>query len=115
MRPSKWKKFVLVTTAASVLFATASFGQNGTTDEGKRKVKTRVAPQYPELARRMSVAGKVKMEVTITPDGKVKSIRTIGGHPLLVQACQDALKDWKFLPATEESTQVVEFDFHGAN
>jgi TonB family protein len=115
MRPSKWKKFVLLTTAASVLFGTASFGQSGSTDEGKRKVKVRVSPQYPELARRMNVAGKVKMEVTITPDGKVKSIRTIGGHPLLVQACQDALKDWKFLPASEESTQIVEFDFHGAN
>jgi len=46
---------------------------------------------------------------------QVKSIRTIGGHPLLVQACQDAVKDWKFLPASEETTQIVEFDFHGTN
>jgi hypothetical protein len=33
----------------------------------------------------------------------------------LVQACQDAVKEWKFLPAPEESTQVVEFDFTGSS
>ena len=44
----------------------------------------------------MSVSGKVKIEVIITPDGHVKSTRVIGGHPLLVQSCQDAVKEWKF-------------------
>jgi TonB family protein len=62
----------------------------------------------------MNVTGKVKIEVVITPDGHVKSTRVVGGHPLLVQACQDAVKEWKFVPAPEETTQVVEFDFHGS-
>jgi outer membrane biosynthesis protein TonB len=53
--------------------------------------------------------------VVITPDGHVKSTRVIGGHPLLVQACQDAVKEWKFTPAPEETTQIVEFDFAAAN
>jgi TonB family protein len=76
-------------------------------------VKSKVAPAYPELAKRMSVAGKVKIEVEITPDGHVRSTKVVGGHPLLVQACQDAVKEWKFMAANEETTQVVEFDFHG--
>ena len=62
----------------------------------------------------MSVSGKVKIEVIIAPDGHVKSTRAIGGHPLLVQTCTDAVKEWKFFPAPEESTQVVEFDFTGS-
>ena len=33
----------------------------------------------------------------------------------LVQVCQDAVKEWKFMPAAEESTQIVEFDFEGGN
>jgi hypothetical protein len=33
----------------------------------------------------------------------------------LVQSCQDAVKEWKFLPAPEETTQVIEFDFRGSN
>jgi TonB family protein len=92
-----------------------SLAQTGTTEEGKRKVKTKVAPTYPELARRMNVVGKVKIEVIITPDGRVKSTRAIGGHPLLVQACLEAVKEWKFTAAPEESTQTLECEFTGSN
>jgi TonB family protein len=110
---SEWKWFTrgVATAAIGLCLGTGSFGQSASTDEGKRKVKSKVAPAYPELAKRMSVSGKVKIEVVITPDGRVKSTRVIGGHPLLVQACQDAVKEWKFAPASEESTQIVEFEF----
>lgn len=111
MRPGWWKKTILAVSAAAVLSVSVGLAQTSTTDEGKRKVKTRVSPTYPELARRMSVAGKVKIEVVITPDGHVRSTRVVGGHPLLVQACQDAVKEWKFGAAAEETTQVVEFEF----
>ena len=109
----KWSQRILAAAAACLLLAGSGFAQSATTDEGKRKVKSKTAPAYPELARRMNVTGKVKIEVVITPDGRVKSTRVIGGHPLLVQSCQDAVKEWKFMPAPEETTQVVEFDFHG--
>jgi protein TonB len=92
----------------------SAFAQSATTEEGKRKVKAKTSPAYPELARRMNVTGKVKIEVVITPDGHVKSTRVVGGHPLLVQACQDAVREWKFVPAAEETTQIVEFDFKGS-
>ena len=114
MRFSKWKKFAAAT-GALVILSSASFAQSGSTDESKRKVKTKVSPVYPELARRMSVAGKVKIEVVISPDGHVKTTRVVGGHPLLVQACQDAVKEWKFAPASEETTQIVEFEFRAAD
>ena len=103
---------ILAAATASLVLGSAGFAQTGSTEEGKRKVKTRVAPAYPELAKRMNVTGRVKIEVVITPDGHVKSARVVGGHPLLVQACQDAVKEWKFVPANEETTQVVEFEFH---
>jgi len=92
----------------------SGLSQSASTDEGKRKTKSKTTPSYPELARRMNVTGKVKMEVVITPDGRVKSTRVIGGHPLLVQACQDAVKEWKFMSACEENTQTVKCNFHGA-
>jgi TonB family protein len=112
MRISQWRKFAIAAAVAVVLSGISCFAQAGSTDESKRKVKTRTTPLYPELAKRMNVAGKVKIEVVITPDGRVKSTRVVGGHPLLVQACQDAVKEWKFSAAPEESTQVVEFEFH---
>jgi TonB family protein len=98
-----------------LLSGASGFAQSGTTDESKRKVKSKTAPIYPELAKRMNVTGKVKIEVVITPEGHVKSTRVVGGHPLLVQVCQDAVKEWKFVPAPEETTQIVEFEFHGNN
>lgn len=85
--------------------------QQWTTEEGKRKVKTRVTPQFSDLARKMNLSGKVRIEVVIAPDGRVKSSKPIGGHPVLVQSCLEAVKDWKFEAAPEETTQVVEFDF----
>ena len=114
MRTSVWKKLAVAATAALIFSSLSGFAQSGSTDESKRKVKTKTAPLYPELARRMNVSGKVKIEVVITADGHVKSTRVVGGHPLLVQACQDAVKEWKFATAPEESTQVVEFEFHGS-
>lgn len=110
-----WKKTARIAAAVLLFLSWGTHGlsQSGSTDEAKRKVKTKVAPVYPELARRMNVTGKVKIEVVVAPDGRVKSTRVVGGHPLLVQACQDALKDWKFVAASEESTQIVEFDFQG--
>lgn len=114
---SSWKDIARAIFAAAVLFflGVAGVAQTGTTDEGKRKVKTKLVPAYPELARRMNVTGKVKIEVVIAPDGHVKSTRVIGGHPLLVQPCQDAVKEWKFTSAPEESTQIAECDFSGSN
>jgi TonB family protein len=111
---SRWTQLAMSVAAAALLVSGAS-AQQSNTDDGKRKVKAKTAPAYPELARRMNVTGKVKIEVIITPDGHVRSSRVIGGHPLLVQSCQDAVKEWKFFPAPEETTQMIEFDFHGSN
>ena len=97
--------------AATFLTGAVGLAQTSSTEEGKRKVKIKVSPAYPDLARRMSVSGKVKIEVVITPDGHVRSTRVVGGHPLLVQSCQDAVKEWKFVPGSEETTQIVEFEF----
>lgn len=112
---SKWRRFALAAGAVFLLSGAKARPQTGTTDESKRKVKTKVAPVYPELARRMNVAGKVKIEVVIGPDGRVKTTRVVGGHPLLVQVCQDAVREWRFTPAPEETTQTVEFEFRAAD
>jgi outer membrane biosynthesis protein TonB len=82
-----------------------------TAEEGKRKVKSRVNPQFSDLAKRMNISGKVRIEVVIAPDGHVKSARALGGHPLLVQPCLDAVYGWKYETAPEESAQIVEFEF----
>src|ERR1700694_990691 len=115
MRSSRWTRLALAAAAMVLMSGASGFGQSGSTDESKRQVKSKTAPMDSELSRGMSVVGKVKIEVVITPDGHVKSTRVVGGPPLLVQACQDAVKEWKFLPAPEETTQIIEFEFHSSN
>lgn len=106
-----WSKKLLAATAALLFAASLAFAQQTVVEEGKRKVKTKTAPTIPDLARRMNITGKVRIEVVIAPDGHVKTSRAVGGHPVLVQSCLDAVKDWKFEAAPEETTQMVEFDF----
>jgi TonB family protein len=80
-------------------------------EELTRKAKSKVAPVYPELAKRMSIAGVVKVQVVVAPNGSVKTTKVVGGHPLLVTAAVDAVKKWRFETAAEETTGVVEFKF----
>jgi len=81
-------------------------------DEGGRKVKNKVQPVYPDLAKRMNVTGSVKVEVVISPNGTIKSTKVIGGHPLLIEPAVDAIKKWRFEPGSEETTTTVEFRFN---
>jgi len=80
-------------------------------ETGERKVKSKVQPQYPVLARRMRLTGTVKVEVVIAPDGKVKSTRVIGGNPVLIDPAVDAVKQWRFEPGPKETIQIVQFKF----
>jgi len=69
---SRWIR-ISVAAAAAALFTTGFvLAQQSSSDESKRKVKSKTPPTYPELAKRMNVSGKVKIEVIITPDGKVR-------------------------------------------
>jgi len=99
--------FVGVGAIGTALGPVPAFAQ----EELTRKVKSKVPPTYPEIARRMSISGTVKVSVVVTPAGLVRSTKVLGGHPLLVTAAMDALKKWKFEPANEESSGVVEFKF----
>ena len=59
----------------------------------------------------MNIAGTVKIEVTVAPNGTVKEARVVGGHPVLANSALDAAKKWRFEPAPGESTGIIEFKF----
>jgi TonB family protein len=90
--------------------STRAWGQ----EEINRKIKSRVAPVYPELARRMSIPGVVRIQVTVTAKGDVKNTKLVGGHPVLASAALDAVKKWRFEAGPDESTGIVEFRFDPA-
>jgi TonB family protein len=103
---------VALVLSTSVAFVPKALAQGAPVDTAKRKVKTRVVPDFPALAKQMNMTGKVKIEVTISPDGRVTSTKVVGGSPLLVGSALDAIKKWRFESATKESTEIIEFDFN---
>jgi TonB family protein len=76
-----------------------------------RKIAVRVVPQYPALARSMKIEGVVRADVLVAPNGKVTSVEVKGGHPLLAQAAQDALRQWKWEAASHETHESIELHF----
>ena len=85
--------------------------QQAQSEEIIRRAKNKVWPAYPELARRMNLAGTVKVQVVVAPNGTVKDARVVGGHPVLANAALDAAKKWRFEPAAGESSGVIDFKF----
>jgi periplasmic protein TonB len=62
------------------------------------KVVKMVPPVYPVLASRARVSGTVILEATLTAQGSVEEIRVLSGHPLLIQAAMDCVKQWQYEP-----------------
>jgi TonB family protein len=81
-------------------------------EAGARTVTTRIAPVYPELARRLNLEGIVKLRVIVAPDGTAKTAQVLGGNPVLAKAAQDAVSRWKWAPAPRETQELVELRFH---
>ena len=80
-------------------------------DHPERKIRIKVDPVYPDIARKMKLNGVVRVQVVISPNGNVKETKVIGGHPILVTAAVDAVKKWKFDPANAETTGILEIKF----
>jgi len=94
-----------------VALAALAAAQNPVTSASARKINSRVAPAYPELAKKMRIQGVVKIEAVVRPNGSVKATRVLGGNPVLVDAAADAVTKWKFEPASAETTEVVQLTF----
>jgi len=80
----------------------------------------RVQPEYPPLARQARVQGTVVLRAVISREGKIENLQVLNGHPLLVQAAMDAVRQWRYRPyylnnePVEVETQVtVNFTLSG--
>lgn len=104
-------RYALILIAIVVSLLGCALAQHSPDSEAARKVVTRVAPSYPELAKRMHIEGSVKIEAMVRPNGTVRTTRVIGGNPVLVEAASAAVSKWKFEPAANETTEVIQLTF----
>ncbi len=71
--------------------------------------ETMVLPEYPEAERKTGIQGAVVLEARILKDGSVGEITVVEGvenHPSLEKSARDALRQWRFEPATENGEPV---------
>jgi TonB family protein len=68
-------------------------------------------PTFPEMARKMNIRGAVQLEAVVRPDGTVKQVRVLGGHPLLAEIAARAVMQWRYKPEERETREVVKVNF----
>lgn len=78
---------------------------------GSRVLASGAAPALPDVARRINLAGTVQLQVAVRSDGTVKEVRVLGGHPLLAEAAQQAVRQWRYRAAPSETTEIVRISF----
>jgi len=96
----------------ALLAMALSLGVANLQAQDSRKALSNPVPTYPEVAKRLRLTGVVKVQVVIGADGRIKETNVIGGHPILVNAVEETLKNWKYAPASGETTTQLEFNFH---
>ena len=76
-------------------------------DIQQRRLIYNVRPIYPKLAKQAHIQGTVRLTALIGESGTVERLRLISGHPFLVKATFDAVKQWLYLPAMYNGVPVA--------
>jgi protein TonB len=80
------------------------------------KIISQPKPVYPPLARQTRTQGTVRLEAIISKEGRIENLAVISGHPLLIQAAMEAVKQWRYQPtllngAPVEVITTIEVNF----
>jgi TonB family protein len=106
-------RFMACFAAFMMLTGTLTSAQQGSpAAKSERKLLTHIDPEYPAILRARQIGGTVRLEVTITPKGTVKSVALIGGNPILAEAAITAVKRWTYAPGDAVSSAQVSVEFN---
>ncbi len=64
------------------------------------KLIHQVKPLYPRPAKDARIQGTVNLQAVIGRDGRIRELRVMNGHPLLVNAALEAVRQWEYQPTT---------------
>jgi protein TonB len=62
------------------------------------QLMNRVEPVYPRVAVLTGTQGQVRLHALIAKDGSIQSLNVVSGHPLLIAAAVDAVRQWRYRP-----------------
>jgi len=75
-------------------------------DVKQAKLISSMAPVYPAMAKTQRISGAVTIDALIDANGRVTTMKVISGPALLQEAAKDALKQWRYQPATLDGKAV---------
>lgn len=58
----------------------------------------RVQPIYPATARMARIQGTVILRAIISKEGLIENLQVVSGHPMLVSAAVEAVRQWRYRP-----------------
>ncbi len=67
----------------------------------------KVPAAYPEMARKLNLAGTVEVSVAVDLSGNVTEAKALSGPQLLKTSAEQAVKQWKFKPAMLNGQTVI--------
>jgi TonB family protein len=108
----KTRSLYLFLCCAILAVSSGSLSMGQQVVKGGRKLITRVEPDYPPVLKVRQIGGTVRLELTITPKGTVKSAVILGGNPVLAESAIAAVKKWVYAPADAVSTEQVALEFN---
>jgi TonB family protein len=83
----------------------------GLAEDSARRVLREQLPEYPVMLKKMGIGGTVRVSALVGADGTVKGTKIDGGNPMLAEFASSAVKNWKYAPAAEQSSESIEFNF----
>lgn len=80
-----------------------------TTSVQEGRLVHKVIPTYPFAAKMARISGTVRLQAVVARDGSVRELQVVEGHPLLVNAAVEAVRQWRYRPAmlSGEPVEVV--------
>jgi TonB family protein len=75
-------------------------------DDFWKRITRRPDPAYPEIARKAGIEGVVRLQVRLTPDGRIEVMKLLEGDTVLADAAMGAVKQWRGKPVWMDGKPV---------
>jgi TonB family protein len=115
VNPSALDRSEIHFSAKIFALAKSAYGTSPTANsapvEAARRLDLSAPPVYPAIAERMKLTGTAQVQALVKPDGTVRDVKILGGHPLLADALARAVMHWKYQSGPKETIEVVKFSF----
>ena len=92
---------------ATTPFDTCKYAPQGPGIRPPKTINT-VNPEYPEAARKAKLSGSVVVALAVNENGDVDDVKVVRStNRVFEQNAMDAVRRWKFVPATKDGAPIA--------